>query len=80
MPEDIDTYDLTVSGLQQYIDPLRQTIVGGIIDVQAWMDVQEMDELSEGTYEMPVVFGLSENIAVVNPVMVQVDISKAEEE
>lgn len=80
MPEDIEKYELTVSGLQQYIDPLRQSIVGGIIDIQAWLDVQGLDELPPGTYEMPVVFGLSEEISVVNPVKVQVTISEAEAE
>lgn len=79
LPEDISTYKLKVSGLQQYIGVLRQSAVGGIVDIEAWMDVQGMDELLPGTYEMPVVFGLSDNIEVVEPVIVQVSISEEKE-
>ena len=80
MPEDTETYNLTVSGLKEHVEPLRQSAVGGIIDVNAWMLEQNVEELQPGTYDMPVVFGLSENISVVTPVMVQVTIAEPEEE
>lgn len=79
LPEDIENYELTVSGLQEFVDPLRNTAVAGMIDIAAWMEVQGLEELPAGTYEMPVIFGLSEDIEVVEAVMVQVIIQKQEE-
>lgn len=79
MPEAVESYSLTVSGLKEFIDPLQQSVVGGIIDIAAWMEEQDVEKMTPGTYQMPVVFGLSENISVVNPVMVQVTIAEAEE-
>lgn len=80
LPEDLENYELTVSGLNEFIEPLQQNIISGVIDVAAWMEDEEKEELKAGTYEMPVTFNLSEEVAVKAPVTVNIKITVAEEE
>lgn len=79
MPIDIETYDLEVSGLNEFVRPLQQNLMTGSIDIAGWMVEQEMEELRPGVYSMPVNFGLSPNITVDTPVEVSVRILVAED-
>ncbi len=76
MPEDIEGYSLEVEGLAAQIDPLRQAAVNGVVDIAAWMEERELQELAEGVYSIPITFNLSEEIIVKNEVTVQVTIQK----
>ncbi len=77
-PLDVESYVLKVSGLNEFIEPLRANGISAMIDIAAWMAEQNIEELTPGTYDMPVIFGLSEDIAVTEPVMVPVTISEEE--
>lgn len=79
MEEDV-YYVLEVSGLAEWIDPLRPAALGGRVDVTAWMDAQELDKLENGVYEIPVSFSLSDNIEVKTPVVARIAILKQEGE
>ncbi|MBE5883555.1 MAG: hypothetical protein E7291_03885 [Lachnospiraceae bacterium] len=79
LPVDIEKYSLTVSGLNQFVAPLQQNTVTGVLDIMAWMVDEEMTELRGGTYNIPVVFNLSEDITVETPVAVSVTISETED-
>ena len=60
--EELEHFDLKVSGLAAHINPLRQTDIMGVIDIGAWMEQQEMTELAADAYTIPVNFVLDENI------------------
>lgn len=73
------TVDLEVSGLSEYVSMLRGTNVYGTVDVKAWMEEQELEELSTGEYSLPVVFTLDEHITSGIIPEVQVTISEQKE-
>lgn len=62
LPETGEPYILNVSGLAEFIDPLRQNEIRGVVDIAAWMEEQELSELAPGTYSIPVTFELMEEI------------------
>lgn len=80
LPEDLESYKLTVSGLNEFIEPLQQNVMTGLIDIGAWMADEEIEELKVGTYTIPVTFGLSEDVTMKTPVTVVVKITTVEEE
>ena len=80
LPEDLENYKLTVSGLNEFIEPLQQNVMTGLIDIGAWMADEEIEELKVGTYTIPVTFGLSEDVTMKTPVTVVVKITTVEEE
>lgn len=62
LSEDIKYFTVQVSGLDAQITPLRQNMVQGKIDVAAWMEEQEITELSAGIYTIPVTLDLENTI------------------
>lgn len=75
IPEDMTLYTLRVSGLDALITPLRQTAVRGNIDIAAWMEKQKITALTPGTYTVPIVFDLAEEISR-NDVSVRLTVSR----
>lgn len=75
IPEDMTFYTLRVSGLDALITPLRQTAVRGNIDMAAWMEKQKITALTPGTYTVPIVFDLAEEINH-NDVSVRLTVSR----
>jgi len=71
-------FPLEVSGLNAYIEPLRQENVMGVVDIGAWMDEKGMESLKVGTYDIPVTFALDENIMLNNTPTVKIVINEAE--
>ena len=67
-----DTYTITVSGLDRYISILRDSSVTGVLDLNQWREDNNADELTPGTYTVPITFNLSEDITVDTPVNVHV--------
>ena len=61
-----ETYDITVSGLDRDISILRDDTVTGVLDLEKWMDDNNVEELTPGNYTIPVTFNLSEDIMVEN--------------
>lgn len=80
MPEGLEGYSIVVSGLKQYIEPMQSVAVTGTVDIAAWMIQNEMEELTEGTYSIPVAFSLSDEITVTEPVNVELKIVALEME
>ena len=62
LPETEEPYVLNVSGLAEFIDPLLQNGIRGVVDIAAWMEEQELTELEPGTYTIPITFGLAEEV------------------
>lgn len=80
LPENIEAYTVQVEGLATFIEPLRQAAVNGVVDIAAWMDEQDITELTGGVYSIPITFNLSEDIIIKNHVTAQVTIQKKEEQ
>ena len=77
-PDDLEHYDLKVSGLNEVVGELQQNVMSGVIDVAEWMEQEERQELKAGTYKMPVTFQLPENVTVKETVTVSIKVSVAE--
>lgn len=77
LPEDTTVYTLHVSGLDAQITPLRQAAVRGTVDVNAWMEEQQITKLEAGTYTLPITFALAEEVTR-DDVTVKVTFTKAE--
>ena len=67
-----DTYDITVSGLSRNISILRDNSVTGVLDLEKWMEDNNVEELTPGNYAVPVTFNLSEDITIENDVTIHI--------
>ena len=74
------TYRLRISGLNNAVTAVEQSTVQGRLDISAWMQEQNMSELREGTYDIPVVFELPGNVTIENGISAKVTISRENEE
>ena len=63
-PDDVENYNLTISGLWEYINSVQPEAITGYVDVAAYMDEMNMEELKAGVHIVPVTFNLAENILV----------------
>lgn len=63
-PEDVENYSLTIFGLWEYINSVQQENVTGYVDVAAYMNAANLEELTEGVHIVPVTFRLPENVSV----------------
>lgn len=69
---------LEVQGLNQHIIHLRQENVTGVVDIKAWMQEEDIQNLKAGTYDIPITFALDENIILKNTPTVKIVINEAE--
>lgn len=76
---DAEIPKLRIEGLDRYVSAVNADSVRGIIDVQAWMNEQQMEDLPSGTYQLPVAFVLNSKIKQVEPVMVTLEVMTPEE-
>ena len=74
--EELESYELKISGLNEFVEPLHQSTITGVIDVKGWMEEEDKQELKAGTVKMPVTFRLSEDITIKTPVTVSVKITE----
>lgn len=68
------TVTLEVSGLREQIEPLRQDSVIGVVDIGAWMEKQNMENLRVGNHTVPVTFLLDEKIKIKNTPSVKISV------
>lgn len=74
-----DVVSVEFSGLNEQIQTLQSGTVAGTVDIDAWMDKQNIERLRAGTYTIPVTFAVGEDITVRNTPGVKVVIKEAEE-
>lgn len=74
-----DVVFVEFSGLNEQIQALQSGTAAGTVDIDAWMDKQNMERLRAGTYTIPVTFAVGEDITVRNAPSVRVVIKEAEE-
>lgn len=75
-----EIYRLRVSGLEEVITALQVGQIRGTVDLAAWMEEEELKELSVGEHTVPVTFSLPEGITIELPVTLPVTITKLEDE
>lgn len=80
LQEDYTTYTLNVYGLDAYITPLEESAVRGTVDIGAWMADEEREELSPGTYFIPITFDLAEEVNLESRVYARVVVTRLEEQ
>ena len=80
LPEDVESYELEISGLAEHVDAVDVQTLVGIVDVQGYFAEQEIEVIKAGVYEMPVTFELTEGVSVEEAMVVQVQISEPEME
>lgn len=72
-------YEVKISGLDAVVSPADQNSIMGVVDVQAWMEDEDREELSPGTYQIPIRFGISGDIKIEGKVTARVIFLRAEE-
>lgn len=74
--EDDNTYQLTLTGLAQYLDALETSAIQATADIAAFMESEEMEVMEEGEYLIPLTYQLDENVSVKTAVQVHVNITE----
>lgn len=62
LADEVEYYTLHISGLAERVEAVHPDQLRGVIDIAAWMDEQEIAELTSGGYTVPVTFVLSEGV------------------
>lgn len=76
MEEMQDKYEVTIRGLQANIDALEVASLVGTVDVAAFMEENQIEELKEGRYHINVSYDLPENIELAEEVQMILVIEK----
>jgi YbbR domain-containing protein len=74
-----ETYELKVSGLESAVNSLSASAMRGTVNVEAWMEDQEITDVAGKTYTIPVTFPVGDNVVVEEPVTVRITFTKLEE-
>ena len=67
-----EEYNITVSGLSRDVSILRDSSVTGILNLTQWMEDNGVEELTPGTYTIPVTFNLAEDITVTSDINIHI--------
>ncbi|MBR3824866.1 MAG: hypothetical protein IKJ39_06665 [Lachnospiraceae bacterium] len=78
-PEGSQIPPLKLRGLERYVSTVTEENLRGIVDVGAWMQEKQMEELSSGTYQIPVEFALVSKVEQMEPVYVTLEVMTPEE-
>ena len=73
-----EEYNITVSGLSRDVSILHDSSVTGILDLTQWMEDNGVEELTPGTYTIPVTFNLAEDITVVPDINIHIRLKNAD--
>lgn len=79
VPVDEVPYDLNIAGLRGDVNGIRQDSLIGTVDIEAWMQEKQMEDLRSGIYEIPAEFVLPEKVEQQNEVIVRVTLMKTED-
>ena len=71
---------LTVSGLKEDVDPLSEATLFGKVDVEKWINQNQLEEITPGTYSLPIEFQLMEGQYTEDTLYIQVQFSAITEQ
>lgn len=73
-----ETYELSIRGLAEQVSVLQSGNVRGTIDIAKWMEKQNITQLEEGTYQIPVDFNVGEGVTIQHAVTAKIALMKLE--
>ena len=73
-----EEYNITVSGLSRDVSILHDSSVTGILNLTLWMEDNGVEELTPGTYTIPVTFNLAEDITVTPDINIHIRLKNAD--
>lgn len=73
-----EEYNITVSGLSRVVSILHDSSVTGILNLTQWMEDNGVEELTPGTYTIPVTFNLAEDITVTPDINIHIRLKNAD--
>ena len=73
-----EEYNITVSGLSRDASILHDSSVTGILNLTQWMEDNGVEELTPGTYTIPVTFNLAEDITVTPDINIHIRLKNAD--
>lgn len=73
-----EEYNITVSGLSRDVSILHDSSVTGILNLTQWMEDNGVEELTPGTYTIPVTFNLAEDITVTPDINIHIRLRNAD--
>lgn len=73
-----EEYNITVSGLSRDVSILHDSSVTGILNLTQWMEDNGVEELTPGTYTIPVTFNLTEDITVTPDINIHIRLKNAD--
>lgn len=73
-----EEYNITVSGLSRDVSILHDSSVTGILNLTQWMEDNGVEELTPGTYTIPVTFNLAEDITVTPDINIRIRLKNAD--
>lgn len=73
-----EEYNITVSGLSRDVSMLHDSSVTGILNLTQWMEDNGVEELTPGTYTIPVTFNLAEDITVTPDINIHIRLKNAD--
>lgn len=73
-----EEYNITVSGLSRDVSILHDSSVTGILNLTQWMEDNGVEELTPGTYIIPVTFNLAEDITVTPDINIHIRLKNAD--
>lgn len=73
-----EEYNITVSGLFRDVSILHDSSVTGILNLTQWMEDNGVEELTPGTYTIPVTFNLAEDITVTPDINIHIRLKNAD--
>lgn len=73
-----EEYNITVSGLSRDVSILHDSSVTGFLNLTQWMEDNGVEELTPGTYTIPVTFNLAEDITVTPDINIHIRLKNAD--
>ena len=73
-----EEYNITVSGWSRDVSILHDSSVTGILNLTQWMEDNGVEELTPGTYTIPVTFNLAEDITVTPDINIHIRLKNAD--
>lgn len=74
-----ENFEIQISGLEAVVSSADQNMITGTVDVKAWMENEDREQLTPGTYQIPIDFGVPEGIVQNRKVTARVIFTRADD-
>lgn len=70
--ENHEVYDVKVAGLIGELNQITEGELNAVVDISAWMDAEDIEQLHEGTYYIPAQIELPEGVEMLEPTEIRI--------